>query len=64
MKKHYQQFAASGSSSAEVYQIVGTVENGITFKSDEFTGTMDSQAFWDALARLAKQKNKFIRLVY
>ena len=64
MKKHYQKFAGAGSCSAEEYQIVGTVENENTFKSDEFTGTMDSQTFWDALAKLAKEKKKFIWLVY
>lgn len=57
-------FAASGSCSAEEKIIVGRVVNQITFVSDEFTGTMDGQGFWDDLAKLAREKGKYIRLVY
>ena len=61
--KRKRQFAASGSCFAEAEEIHGTVK-GITFTSKLFTGTMDSQKFWDDLAALAKARNKFIRLMY
>lgn len=65
MKK--QQFAASGSCFSPVKEIYGTVE-GITFTSKEtskeFTGTMDSQKFWDDLASYAKEINRYVRLMY
>ena len=59
----YELFAASGSSGDEEETIVGRVE-GITFVSDEFTGTMDSQKFWDDLRSFAKKKGKYIKLCY
>lgn len=57
-------FAASGSCSAEEKIIEGRVVNQITFVSNEFMGTMDGQGFWDDLAKLAREKGKYIRLVY
>ena len=51
-------FAASGSCSAEEKIIEGRVVNQITFVSNEFTGTMDGQGFWDDLAKLAREKGK------
>lgn len=56
------QFAAAGSCSAPEKVIKGTVE-GITFTSPEFTGTMDSQKFWDDLRAYAKSCNAFVVLV-
>lgn len=56
------QFAASGSCSAPEKVIEGTV-NGVTFTSKEFTGTMDSQKFWDDLSAYAKSINSFVILV-
>lgn len=56
-------FAASGSCSDEELEIVGKV-NGITFISEEFTGTMDSQLFWDKLSEFARNKGKFVKLMY
>lgn len=56
-------FAASGSCFAPVKIITGTV-SGITFKSESFTGTMDSQKFWDDLAAYAKQINAYVELRY
>ncbi len=56
------QFAASGSCSAPEKVIRGTVE-GITFTSPEFTGSMDSQIFWDDLRAYAKSINSFVVLV-
>lgn len=57
------QFATSGSCFAPEMIIKGNV-NGITFISDEFTGTMNSQKFWDDLRAFAKSKNAFIKLMY
>ena len=45
-------------------QIMDMQKKGITFVSKEFTGTMDSQKFWDDLANFAKQKRRYIYLVY
>jgi len=56
-------FASSGSCFAKEKIIKGTVK-GITFKSNEFTGVMDSQIFWDKLATYAKEENVFIVLSY
>lgn len=61
MKKRH--FASSGSCTAQVKQIIGVVNN-ITFTSKEFTGTMNSQKFWDDLQLFAKKENAFIELVY
>lgn len=58
-------FCSSGACSAEKEVIHGKVlEDGITFVSEVFTGTMDSQYFWDSLAKLAKERNRFLVLVY
>ena len=57
------QFAASGSCFAPVLNIYGEV-NGITFTSEEFSGTMDSQKFWDDLAAYAASIHAFVRLLY
>ena len=56
------QFAASGSCSAPEKIIKGAV-NGTTFISEEFTGTMDSQKFWDDLRHYAKRINSYVILV-
>lgn len=58
-------FAQSGSAENwnNTKQIKGKVQ-GITFISEEFTGTMDGQNFWDSLADIARRENKFIQLVY
>lgn len=58
-----EQFAASGSCFNEELEIVGKL-NGITFISEEFTGTMDSQLFWDKLREFARNKGKFVKLMY
>ena len=58
------QFAASGSVADKAYVIKGKVIDGLTFVSDEFTATMDSQSFWNSLAGLARSKKKFIILSY
>ena len=57
------QFASSGSCFSHEMIIKGNV-NGITFTSDEITGTMNSQKFWDDLRAFAKSKNAFIKLMY
>ena len=58
-----QQFAASGSSFDPTLEIYGEV-NGTTFTSEEYTGTMDSQKFWDDLAAYAANIHAFVRLMY
>ena len=63
-RSHIRLFAASGSCFAKTKYIMGKVENGITFKSPEFTGTMDSQEFWDKLAAYAKSINRYVQLMY
>lgn len=57
------QFAASGSCFASEMIIKGKVK-GITFISNEFTGTMNSQKFWDDLRTFAKRKNAYVKLMY
>ena len=57
------QFAASGSCFAPPKIIYGKVENQITFISDEFTATMDSQEFWDKLREYAHSINRFVMLI-
>jgi len=32
--------------------------------SDEFSGTMDGEGFWDDLRTFARNKNAFVILVY
>lgn len=54
-------FAASGSCFKDVYKVYGK-STGIQFTSDEFSGTMDGQKFWDDLAAFAKAKDKFVEL--
>ena len=56
-------FASSGSCLAPTKIIKGKV-NGITFTSSEFTGTMDSQKFWDDLRDYAKNIGCFVELRY
>lgn len=56
-------FAASGSCFAPKKIIYGKVENQITFVSDEFTATMDSQEFWDKLREYAHSINRFVVLM-
>lgn len=63
MRKIERIFAASGSCFAPTKKINGKV-NGITFTSKEFTGTMDSQKFWEDLNIFAKNNNAFIELHY
>lgn len=57
------QFAASGSCFAPTKIIYGKVENQITFVSDEFTATMDSQEFWDKLREYAHSITRFVVLM-
>ena len=54
-------FAGSGSCFDRTYAIYGRVD-GISFTSEEFSGTMDGQKFWDDLAAFAKRKGKFVEL--
>jgi hypothetical protein len=63
--KRYRVFASAGSchNRDNIKHIPGKV-NGITFTSEEFTGTMDSQKFWDNLMDFAKSQNAFIELVF
>ena len=56
-------FASSGSCSAPIRIIKGKV-NGTTFTSNEFTGTMNSQKFWDDLRDYAKNIGCFVELRY
>lgn len=56
-------FASAGSVKNETKKIVGK-KQGITFISREFSGTMNSQFFWDSLSALAKQEKKYIVLMY
>lgn len=56
-------FASAGSVKNEEKKIFGK-KNGITFESREFSGTMDSQSFWDSLSALAKKEKKYIVLMY
>ena len=65
MKTKFEFFAGSGSCSAPDLIIRGKVlPDKITFISREFSGTMDSQIFWDRLAAFAKEKGAYIKLVY
>lgn len=64
MLNNLQQFAASGSCIAKEKIIIGKVIDDITFVSDEFTGTMNSQKFWDDLRMYARRNNAFIYLMY
>jgi hypothetical protein len=63
--KKYRIFASAGSHRNwnNIKQIHGEVK-GITFTSKEFTGTMDSQKFWDDLMEFAKLQDAFIELIY
>lgn len=54
-------FAGSGSCCDGYYRINGKV-NGNSFTSEEFSGTMDGQKFWDDLAAFAKKKGMFVEL--
>lgn len=56
-------FASAGSVKNETKKIIGK-KNGITFESREFSGTMDSQFFWNSLSALAKKEKKYIVLMY
>jgi len=56
-------FASSGSCSAPTKIIKGKVD-GITFTSNEFTGIMDSQKFWDNLRDYARSIGCFVELRY
>lgn len=56
-------FASAGSVKNQTKKIVGK-KLGITFVSQEFTGTMDSQFFWESLSALAKKEKKYIVLMY
>lgn len=56
-------FASAGSVKNEKKIIVGK-KKGIKFVSREFSGTMNSQFFWDSLSNLAKQEKKYIVLMY
>ena len=58
------QFAAAGSCSATEKIIVGKVVDKNTFISEEFTGKMNSQKFWDDLREYAKINNCFVKLMY
>ncbi len=65
MGKKYKRFAGSGDILSERFEfIIGRVINKITFISDDFCGTMDSQVFWDNLANYAKKKNAYVFLMY
>lgn len=57
-------FAASGSCFNPDKIIKGKVINKITFVSKEFSGTKDSQKFWDELRLLAKAEQAYIILTY
>ena len=57
-------FAASGSCYENIYVVKGKIINGITFVSEEFTATRDSQKFWDDLSEFANKKHKHIELRY
>lgn len=63
-EKTLNHFASSGGIFLPVKKIIGKVENGITFVSEEFTGTMDSQKFWDDLRAYAKSINCYVVLLY
>lgn len=62
--KKLEQFAASGSCLAKEKIIIGKVVDDITFTSDEFTGTMKGQKFWEDLAMYAHENNAFVYLMY
>ena len=61
-------FAGSGEYNAEEFIIKGkrtkNKEGYLRFESTRFSGTMDSQEFWDRLALKAKEMQKYIRLMY
>lgn len=61
--KELKLFAASGKCSDDELVINGTVDS-LTFKSSQFSGTMDSQKFWDDLLSFAKSVKKFVILKY
>ena len=56
-------FCSSGSAFCEPLKVTGHLY-GITYKSEIFSGTMDSQTFWNDLSALAKRLNKYIILTY
>lgn len=62
-RKYGNIFASSGSCHAPELYIKGKVK-GITFTSEEFTGTMDGQEFWNRLREFAHSKNAFVYLMY
>lgn len=63
--KKYEVFASAGSCRNwdNIKQVLGEVRD-TTFTSKEFTGTMDSQKFWDDLMNYARLQDAFIELVY
>lgn len=56
-------FASSGSCLKPTKVIEGQVE-GTTFISNEFTGTMNSQKFWNDLRDYAHKIDSFVELRY
>ena len=56
-------FASSGSCLKPTKVIKGKVD-GITFISNEFTGTMDSQKFWNDLRDYAHSIDAYVELRY
>lgn len=56
-------FASSGSCLKPTRVIKGKVE-GTTFISNEFTGTMNSQKFWNDLRDYAHKIDSFVELRY
>lgn len=56
-------FASGGSCLNPIKIIKGRVE-GITFISNEFTGTMNSQKFWNDLKDYANNINAYVELRY
>lgn len=62
-EKPLELFATSGSILNPVKTIKGKVD-GITFISNEFTGTMNGQKFWDDLREYAHSIGCFVRLMY
>lgn len=62
-EKPLELFASSGSVLNPVKKIKGEV-NGTTFTSKEFTGTMNSQNFWNDLRAYAHSIGRFVMLMY
>lgn len=57
-------FASSGGIFLPVKRIIGKVENETNFVSNEFTGSITDDDFWNKLRAYAKNINCYVVLLY